>query len=112
MSERKRLSDVEQQALLAVWRLGEEAWGANIRDELADVTGRKLSISAIYVTLVRLEKSGLVTSDFGEPEKVRGGKAKRCFHIAPDGVIALKRVREQFDRLWAGLDATTEWRRG
>jgi len=111
MSERKRLSDVEQQALLAVWRLGEEAWGANIRDELADVTGRTLSISAIYVTLVRLEKSGLVTSGFGEPEKVRGGKAKRCFQIAPEGVVALKRSREQFDRLWAGLDATPEWRR-
>ena len=56
MSE--RLSDVEQHALLAVWRLGDRAWGANIRDELAKVTGRRLSISAIYVTLVRLEKRG------------------------------------------------------
>ena len=64
------------------------------------------------MTLVRLEKSGFVTSDFGEPEKVRGGKAKRCFHIAPDGIAALKLAREQFDRLWAGLDATPEWRRG
>lgn len=112
MTEPKRLSDVEQQALLAVWRLGDEAWGANIRDELAGVTGRRLSISAVYVTLVRLEKGGLVTSNFGEPENVRGGKAKRCFQIAADGVIALKRSREQFDRLWAGLDATPEWRRG
>ena len=112
MTEAKRLSDVEQQALLAVWRLRDQAWGANIRDELAEVTGRRLSISAIYVTLVRLEKSGLLTSDFGEPERVRGGKAKRCFRIAADGVAALKRSREQYDRLWDGLDGTTEWRRG
>ena len=112
MSKSGRLSDVEQQALLAVWRLGREAWGANIRDELAGVTGRSLSISAIYVTLVRLEKKGLVTSDFGEPEKVRGGKAKRCFQIAPEGVSELKRSREQLERLWSGLDATPEWRRG
>ena len=112
MTAPERLSDVEQQALLAVWRLADTAWGANIRDELAAATGRKLSISSIYVTLVRLEKRGLVTSDFGAPEKVRGGKAKRCFQIAPRGVEELKRAREQFERLWSGLDSTPEWRRG
>jgi DNA-binding PadR family transcriptional regulator len=110
MPEGKRLSDVEQHALLAVWRLGDLAWGANIRDELAEVTGRKLSISAVYVTLVRLEKSGLVTSGFSEPEKVRGGKAKRCFQIAEPGIAALKDSRAQLDRLWSGLDAASEGR--
>ena len=58
-----RLTDVEQHALLAVWRLSDQAWGANIRDELAKVTGRRLSISAIYVTLVRLEKPHLTTAE-------------------------------------------------
>ena len=112
MNDERRLSDVEQHALLAVWRLGDQAHGGSVRDELAAVTGRKLTISSVYVTLVRLEKAGLVTSFFGEPERVRGGKAKRQFRINPAGVAALKRSREQFDRLWAGLEATPEWRDG
>jgi DNA-binding PadR family transcriptional regulator len=105
-----RLTDVEQHALLAVWRLSDQAWGANIRDELAKVTGRRLSISAIYVTLVRLEKRGLVESSFTEPENFRGGKAKRRFAVTGAGVAALKESRAQLDRLWEGLDATPEWR--
>ncbi len=112
MTTPQRLSDVEQQALLAVWRLADEAYGATIRDELARVTGRELSISAIYVTLVRLEKAGLVGSTFSAPARVRGGKARRLFRIEPAGVKALKAAREQLDSLWSGLDATAEWRQG
>ena len=108
MSE--RLSDVEQHALLAVWRLGDQAWGANVRDELAAVTGRRLSISAVYVTLVRLEKRELVSSSFTEPESFRGGKAKRRFAVTAQGVAALKESRAQLERLWEGLDASPEWR--
>ncbi|NKB88859.1 MAG: PadR family transcriptional regulator [Acidobacteria bacterium] len=106
----QRLSDVEQRALLAVWRLGEQAWGANVRDELAAVTGRRLTISAVYVTLVRLEKRGLAMSSFTEPENFQGGKAKRRFGITAEGVAALKESRAQLEQLWDGLDATAEWR--
>ncbi len=107
-----RLSDVEQHALLAVWRLGDEAYGAAIRDELTQRTGRRLSVSAIYATLVRMEKRGLVASHAGEPTHVRGGKARRLFRLEPEGVKALKEAREQLERLWQGLDETPEWRRG
>lgn len=108
-TEKQRLSDVEQHALLAVWRLGSKAHGARIRDELAHHTGRTLSVSAIYVTLVRLEDRGLVESSLGASSPVRGGKAKRVFRILPDGVTALKKVRQEMETLWEGLDKTTEW---
>lgn len=107
-----RLSDVEQHALLAVWRLGDEAYGASIRDELTERTGRRLSVSAVYATLVRLERGGLVVSRAGEPTGVRGGKARRLFRIQPAGVGALKQARRQLDSLWQGLEETAEWKRG
>ena len=109
MSDPIHLSEAEQQALLAVWRLGEDAYGTTIRGEIAACTGRDLSTSAIYVTLVRLEREGLVSSSMSDPTPVRGGKAKRFFRIERAGVEALKRARLDLDRLWKGLDATPAW---
>lgn len=96
-------SDFEQQILLAVWRLGDDAYGASVRDELEARTGRDLTQGAVYVTLVRLEKKGLVRSWMSEPTPVRGGKAKRCFEILPAGVEGLRQARANMDRLWDGL---------
>lgn len=100
-----QLGSLEQLALLAVWQLGDEdAYGARIRREIAARTGRRLSISALYVTLMRLEDKGLVRSFLAEPEPVQGGKAKRLFRIEPAGIEALRAARAQLDRMWEGLD--------
>ncbi|MGD8321772.1 MAG: PadR family transcriptional regulator, partial [Gemmatimonadota bacterium] len=86
-------SDFEQQVLLAVWRLGEEAYGAAVRDELEARTGRDVAQGAVYVTLVRLEKKGLLRSRMADPTPVRGGKAKRYFRITPEGMEGAREVR-------------------
>ena len=107
-----RLTDVEQHALLAVWQLGDEAYGAAIRDELESRTGRSLTVSAIYATLVRLEGRGLVASSMGAPTGEPGGKGRRLFRVLDAGVEALKHARAQLDRLWEGLEETPEYRGG
>jgi len=102
-------TDVEQQVLLAVWRLeeGEDgAYGAPVRDELERTAGRSVSAGAVYTTLVRLEKKGWLRSSMGEPTPERGGKAKRFFVITEEGVGALQDAREVMERLWEGLDGT------
>ena len=96
-------SDFEQQVLLAVWRLGEQAYGASVRDELEARTGRELAQGAVYVTLVRLEKKGLLLSRLADPTPVRGGKAKRYFEITSQGVAGVQAVRRTMDKLWEGL---------
>lgn len=96
-------SDFEQQVLLAVWRLGEDAYGGSVRDELEARAGRDLTQGAVYVTLVRLEKKGMLRSRMSDPTPVRGGKAKRCFEILPAGLTGLRNARETMDRLWDGL---------
>jgi len=99
--------DFEQQVLLAVWRLGAAAYGGSVRDELEARTGRDIAQGAVYVTLVRLEKKGLLRSSRSEPTPVRGGKSKRCFAITPAGIEGLRVARRTFERLWDGLPATT-----
>lgn len=101
-------SDFEQQVLLAVWRLGDRAYGASVRDELEGRTGREIAQGAVYVTLVRLEKKGLLRSRLSDPTPVRGGKAKRYFEILPAGIEGVQAARETMDRLWEGLGEVAE----
>ena len=96
-------SDFEQQVLLAVWRLGDRAYGATVRDELETRTGRTIAQGAVYVTLVRLEKKGYLRSRLANPTPVRGGKAKRFFVIQPEGIAGVKAARTAMERLWEGL---------
>ena len=97
------LGDLEELVLLAVLRLGAEAWGSRIQDELERRAGRSVSIGTIYVTLMRLEEKGLARSWMGEPTGERGGKAKRHFEVRPEGVHALEASRFARERMWEGL---------
>jgi DNA-binding PadR family transcriptional regulator len=96
-------SDFEQQVLLAVWRLEEGAYGASVRNELEDRTGSPVAQGAVYTTLIRLEKKGLLRSRLSDPTPVRGGKAKRFFAITAEGQAGVEAVRRVMDRLWEGL---------
>ncbi len=101
---KKFLGELEHTALMAVWRLGSQAYGVRIRDEIARWTGRSLSVSAVYVTLIRLEKKGLVRSWLADPTPVRGGKAKRFFKLEARGIKTLREVRATMERMWADLE--------
>ncbi len=91
--ERRRLGELEQFVLLAVLRLGDDAWGAEIQRELRSRAKRNVSIGTIYVTLSRLEAKGMVMSWLGEPTAERGGKAKRHFRVERAGRAALRAAR-------------------
>jgi len=103
-----RLGEFEQLALLAVMRLGGNANGATIQRELESTAGRAASISAIYITLTRLESKGLVSSWMGQPEEVRGGKARRFFRVGPAGLSTLNAARNRLLSMWDGLEGELE----
>lgn len=103
MAQRPQLGDLEELVLLALFRLGPNAWGAGIREELRERAGRSVSISTVYVTLMRMEEKGYVRSWKGEPSGERGGKAKRHFELRPEGVRVLEAVREVRERMWEGV---------
>ena len=101
------LGEVEQLVLLAVLRLGEDAYAVPIRALIEDEAGVDLSRGTIYVTLERLERKGYVTSWFSEPQAVRGGKARRYFRLKPPGMSAVTAAKRAIDRLAAGTVLAT-----
>jgi DNA-binding PadR family transcriptional regulator len=85
-------------------RLGPDAYGVSIKQEIEQRTHRKVSLGAIYPTLDRLEAKGLVSSRVGEPTAERGGRAKRHFEINAAGLEALRRSRAMLAALWDGFE--------
>jgi DNA-binding PadR family transcriptional regulator len=102
------LGSLEHIVLLAVARLGPDAYGMTVRREIEKRTGRNVSIGAIYATLERLHTKGYVSSSLGEPTAERGGRAKRHFQIKPKGERALVVSQEAIRKMAAGLP---RWRR-
>lgn len=82
------LGEFEYLLLTAAVRLGEDAYGAAIRREIEEATGRRCSIGALYTTLDRLETKGYVKTWMGDPTPQRGGRAKRMVSVTAKGVRA------------------------
>ena len=101
---RSGLGEFEQIVLLAIARLGDEAYGTTVRREIARRAGRDVSVGALYATLERLETKGLVRTREGEPTAQRGGRAKRYYELSAAGVRGLRAARAALDRMWDGLD--------
>lgn len=105
---RTDLGDLEHLVLLAILRLGTDAYGIPILDEVSARSGREVSRATVYVALKRLEQKGLVTSRLGESTPERGGRAKRFFKLKPSGLKALRESREMFLGLWRDYEAVLD----
>ena len=97
------IGDFEQLILLALLRLGPDAYGVSIRGDIESRTGRAISAGALYTALNRLETRGFVTSRLGEPTPQRGGKRKRHYTLRPAGEGALARTYESLRMMASGL---------
>jgi DNA-binding PadR family transcriptional regulator len=104
MPARDYLGEFEHIVLLAVLRLGDQAYGVTVRREIEGRTRREVSIGAIYATLDRLEAKGYVQSRSGDPTPERGGRSKRFFRVTPQGVSAVNRTHRALRGLTEGLD--------
>ena len=98
------LGELEQIVLLAILRLGDDAYGVPIGLEIEKRTGRSLTVGALYRTLDRLEDKGYVSSWFGDPTPERGGRSKRYFKARPAAVRALRASRDALAAMWEGLE--------
>jgi PadR family transcriptional regulator PadR len=82
------LGEFEYLLLSAAARLGESAYGASIRKDIEDSTGRRCSLGALYTTLDRLESKGLIKTWMGDATPQRGGRSKRMVRLTAKGVRA------------------------
>jgi PadR family transcriptional regulator len=98
------LGEFEQLVLLAVLRLGRDAYGATITLEIESQSGRAISVAAVHTTLSRLEQKGFTRSRLGAPTPQRGGKRKRHYEVTPAGVRTLQHAMRALRKMAKGLE--------
>ena len=99
------LGELEQQILLVVLRLSDEAYANPIGEMLASAADRRIARGALYTALERLETKGFVRSTLGDPLPERGGRARRYFTVTSAGRRALRNSRRILLGLWDGLES-------
>jgi PadR family transcriptional regulator, regulatory protein PadR len=97
------LGEFEYLLITAAARLGDEAYGAAIREEIEATTGRRCSIGALYTTVDRLETKGLFETWMGDATPQRGGRAKRMVRVTPKGMEAAKNFYDAVTRVSRGV---------
>jgi DNA-binding PadR family transcriptional regulator len=102
-----RIGAFEELVLLAVLGLDGSGYGVSIRDELEAETGETISLGAVYATLDRLERKGLVRSTVGSATAERGGRRKRVFRVNATGTAALRAMQRIRSQLGAPAPART-----
>src|SRR5712691_8302331 len=105
MTDVSSLGEFEHVVLLAVLRLGDDAYAVPILDEIERCTGRSISRGSVYITLDRLETKGYLRSRLADPTPERGGRAKRYYALRPRAVEALRESRRALVALWRGLES-------
>src|SRR6187549_1173611 len=108
MSTDTYLGEFEHLVLLAVLRVGDEAYAVPVRAEIESRAGRTVARGALYTTLDRLEQKGLLRSRLGDPLPERGGRARRYYSVSPRGLASLRAARESIEGLSAGVSLETE----
>jgi DNA-binding PadR family transcriptional regulator len=97
------LSNFELMVMLALIRIGDHAYGVPISREIERQSGKGVAVASIYAALERLESKGFIASEFGEPTRARGGRAKRYFKVTAKGIREVRMVQRTFVRMWKGL---------
>src|SRR5881397_680488 len=92
-----------QAVLLAVLRLGDDAYGRAILKEVEARLEREVAAGAVHATLDRLERKGLLWSRLGSGTPVRAGRPRRYYRLQPAGVRALNDARAVVETMWHGL---------
>jgi PadR family transcriptional regulator, regulatory protein PadR len=102
------LGEFEQLVLLALLRLGNGAYGASIRREIQERTGREVSIGGIYMTLARLERKKMVVAYVGIPSRERGGRRRKHYLLNDPGQRALGRAHRTAKAMSQGIESQLE----
>ena len=97
------LTRTEVEILLSIWDLKDDAYLVAIRKRINRVLGKTLTIGAIHIPLTRLEKAGIIESNFGQATPKRGGRRKKLYRLTTLGIDELKKYKRKRDKLWANF---------
>jgi len=105
---RESLGEFEHLVLLAILRLGSDAYGVPVVQEIESRTGRSVSRAAVYIALRRLQSKGLVSSRMADPTPERGGRGKRYFRIEAEGIQLVRESMRALVSMWEDLEPVLE----
>lgn len=108
MPKGEYLAEFEIYVMLAVVRLGDDAYGVTIRREIEERAGRPVSIGAVYATLGRLEEKGMVAFQVSDPQPVQGGRSRKLASLTSAGRAALEHSTAMLQRMMEGTALTQE----
>jgi PadR family transcriptional regulator PadR len=97
------LGTFEQAVLFGIVRLGKDAYGRGILNEVQQRLQRDVAAGAVYATLDRLEAKGLISSSLGAGTPIRQGRPRRYYSIGTAGVRALNESKAAVEHLWEGF---------
>lgn len=97
------LSRKEELILLAIWRLGEDAYGMTIREKLVEITDIKWLFGSIYTPLTKLYDKGLITKTEVVAASDHGGRPRVYFELTETGKEALEKIQELNSSLWTDV---------
>jgi DNA-binding PadR family transcriptional regulator len=100
----KVLTKLEENILLTILKLRDDAYIVSIKGQLERFTGKNMSFGALYVALNRLIKYGYLESHIGESSSLRGGKAKKYYRLTKDGISALKNIQRLQRLMWEDFE--------
>src|ERR1700682_5464847 len=100
MARREFLGGFEFLVLLALIRLGDDAYGVPISEAIEESSGREVALGSVYITLELLEQKSPVAAKLGEPTAERGGRAKTYFHVTAKGLREVRQARRTLMSLW------------
>lgn len=100
------LNRTEEEILLTIWDLKDEAYLVSIRKQINKELGKTLTVGAIHIPLIRLEKAGIIASHFGHATPKRGGRRKKLYRLTKLGIEVLKEYKRKRDELWANFCET------
>ena len=103
MAATSSLSNFELMVMLAIIRIGDDAYGVSVSNEIESRTGSAVLLGSVYDALARLEEKGLITSSLGEATAERGGRAKRHFRSTAGGLRLVRDTQQSLVKLWKGL---------
>jgi len=98
------ISKAEEMVLLAILRLGDNAYGVSIRRQIHRDAGKDYTYGTLYGLLRQMERKGYIRKQKGEPLPKKGGRSKSYFTLTPVGARALKEAMELHERMWKDVD--------
>lgn len=97
------LTKLEEVVMIAIWKLGDEAYGVEIKKKVKEILEKEYFYNTLYTAFHQLVRKRYITKHFGEPTSVRGGKRKVYFQLTKSGMNILEKAFERQKRVWAGV---------